>query len=153
MFASDPAQPTCSKYGAPETSWPWLDSAASCWRTVWPPTLRTIGQCLFGLAMMCIIAGIALCIWGYLGEAIRPFQIFGPVCIGGGLVIYVIGCILCCREYPSYEKNLIEAERQEKARKALNTLAQKEVIEWLQGEPDLYEEFRQISAQILNTHG
>lgn len=120
---------------------------------LWKPTLRTVGQCLFGLAMLFLIAGIALCIWGYLGTAIRQFQIFGPVCIGIGVVVYIIGCILCCRDYPDYELNLKETERQEKARQAMKTLKQKEVIEWIQGEPEVYDEFKELAIQILNTHG
>ncbi len=103
--------------------------------------------------MLFLIAGIALCIWGYLGTAIRQFQIFGPVCIGIGAVVYIIGCILCCRDYPDYEHNLKETERKEKARQAMKTLKQKEVIEWMQGEPEVYEEFKQLAIQILNTNG
>ena len=120
---------------------------------LWKPTLRTVGQCLFGLAMLFLIAGIALCIWGYLGTAIRPFQIFGPVCIGIGVVIYIIGCILCCRDYPDYEHNLKENEKKEKARQAIKILKQKDVIEWIQGEPEIYDEFKQLASQVLNTHG
>ena len=126
------------------------------WRSIyrlWKPTLRTVGQCLFGLAMLFLIAGIALCIWGYLGTAIRPFQIFGPVCIGIGVIVYIIGCLLCCRDYPDYEHNLKESERKEKTRQAIKTLKQKDVIEWMQGEPEIYEEFKQLAVQVLNTHG
>ena len=64
---------------------PCTAAAAKFWRHFYrlaQPTLQTLGQCMFGLAMLFIIAGIALCIWGYVGTAIRPFQIFGPVCIG-----------------------------------------------------------------------
>ena len=103
--------------------------------------------------MLFIIAGIALCIWGYLGTAIRPFQIFGPVCIGVGIAIYVLGCILCCREYPEYERSLRETERQEKVRRALKTMSEKEAIEWIQQEPEVYDDFRQLAMQILNNHG
>ncbi len=102
---------------------------------------------------MFLIAGIALCIWGYLGTAIPPFQIFGPVCIGIGIAVYIVGCILCCRDSPAYEQNLKEAERQEKARRAIKTLKQKEVIEWLQGEPEVYEDFKQLAIQVLNANG
>lgn len=46
------------------------------------PVLGLMGQCMFGLAMLFIVAGIALCIWGYVGTSITPFQIAGPICIG-----------------------------------------------------------------------
>ena len=67
--------------------------------------------------------------------------------------MYIIGCILCCGDYPDYEHNLKESERKEKARQAIKTLKQKDVIEWMQGEPEIYEEFKQLAVQVLNTHG
>ena len=103
--------------------------------------------------MLLIITGIALCIWGYLGTAIRPFQIYGPVCIGAGLAVYVLGCILCCREYPNYERRLAEQRKHEVVRRALDTLKDRDMISWLQGEPELHEEFRQIAKEIINDHG
>ena len=117
------------------------------------PTLRTVGQCLFGLAMLFLIAGIALCIWGYLGTAITPFQLFGPICIGLGIVIYVIGCILCCKEYPDYDTKLKESQRKEAVTEALKTLKQVSLIQWMQGEPEIYEEFKELATRILNTNG
>ena len=86
------------------------------------PSLRTVGQCLFGLAMLFLIAGIALCIWGYLGTAIRPFQIFGPVCIGIGVVVYIIGCLLCCKEYPDYNAKLKETRSKAHVTEAIKNL-------------------------------
>ena len=131
-------------------------AARSFWRyfyCVAQPALRSLGQCMFGLAILFIIAGIALCIWGYVGTPIRPFQIFGPVCIGIGLLIYIIGCLLCCREYPAFEKTLQKKVQQEKARRAVELLGKPEVIEWIQGEPELYDDFRIVATKMLNNHG
>lgn len=128
----------------------------SCWRHLYQvalPTLRTLGQCMFGFAMLFIIAGIALCIWGYVGTAIKPFQIFGPLCIAIGCLIYVSGCILCCREYPAFERTLQRKAREEKTRRSIDFLGTPEVIEWIQTEPEVFEEFREISTRILYHHG
>ena len=62
-----------------------------------------ISQLLFVVAMIFLLAGVAMCIWGYLGIAIRPFQIFGPACIGAGFSVYLFGCLLCCRHRSAYE--------------------------------------------------
>ena len=103
--------------------------------------------------MLFLIAGIALCIWGYLGTAIRLFQILGPVCIGIGIVVYIIGCILCCKEYPDYDVKLRETHRKAHIKEAIKTLKQTGVIQWIQGEPEVYEEFKELAMQVLNTNG
>lgn len=129
---------------------------ASAWRCFYrfaQPTLRTMGQCMFGLAMLIIIAGIALCIWGYVGAAIVQFQVLGPVCIGIGVLIYVVGCIMCCREYPAFEKALRVKAKQEKTRRAIELLADREVVEWIQEEPELYQQFKFVSDTIIQQHG
>ena len=103
--------------------------------------------------MLFLIAGIALCIWGYLGTAIRPFQIFGPVCIGIGVVVYIIGCLLCCKEYPDYNAKLKETRSKAHVTEAIKTLKQTEMIQWIQTEPEVYEEFKELAIQVLNTNG
>lgn len=144
---------------APNASQPQTPCAAaaqSCCRACYriaQPTLRTLGQCMFGIAMLFIIAGIALCIWGYVGTPIRPFQIFGPVCVGIGLLIYVVGCVLCCRQFPAFERTLQKKAQQENARKAVELLGKAEVIDWIHGEPEVYEQFRLVAAKVLNNHG
>ena len=105
---------------------------------------------MFGVAMLLIMAGIALCIWGYVGEDIRPFQIFGPVSIGVGFVIYFIGCLLCCREYTAFEKSVQQRAKREKARKALQLLSDNEVVQWIQSEAEMYEDLKQVASQILS---
>ena len=102
--------------------------------------------------MLFLIAGIALCIWGYLGTAIRSFQIFGPVSIGLGIVIYIIGCILCCKEYPDDIK-LKETQEREAVTEALNTLKQPGVLQWMQSDPEICEEFKDLATKVLNING
>ena len=125
---------------------------ASCWRHFYrlaQPTVRTLGQCMFGIAMLFIMTGIALCIWGFVGDSIKPFQIYGPVCIGAGFFIYIIGCVLCCREYPAFERILHKKARQEKTRRAVDLLGDKDVVEWIQNEPEVYD-FREVATRILH---
>ncbi|ELU01264.1 hypothetical protein CAPTEDRAFT_224312 [Capitella teleta] len=117
------------------------------------PTLQALSQCMFGLAMLFLISGIALCIWGYVGTAIRPFQISGPVCIGAGCLIYVSGCVLCCRETPAFERTLERKAREDRTRRAIEVLAGSDVIDWIQSEPELYEDFRELSTRILHHPG
>jgi hypothetical protein len=80
-------------------------------------------------------------------------QIFGPVCVGVGLLIYVAGCVLCCREFPAFERTLARKAQQEHARQAVQLLAKPDVIDWIQGEPEVYDQFRLVAAKILNNHG
>ena len=125
----------------------------SCYRRLYSVAqslLPIFGQCMFGVAMLLIMAGIALCIWGYVGEDIRPFQIFGPVSIGVGFLIYFVGCLICCREYSAFERNAKERAKREKARRGLDILADEDIVQWIQNEPEMYDDFKQVAAQILN---
>ena len=64
---------------------PCTGAAKACCRHCYKfaiPALGLLGQCMFGIAMLFIISGVALCIWGYAGTSILSFQIAGPICIG-----------------------------------------------------------------------
>ena len=100
--------------------------------------------------MLFLIAGIALCIWGYLGTAIRSFQICGPASIALGVLLYIVGCALCCKEYPEYDVRQQQAQRKETVVQAIKTLRQPAVVQWIQGEPDVYEDFKNLAVQVLN---
>ena len=148
--------------GARETQYTMLVSTSSsrgastspspCCRLLWRaagPALRVLGQCMYGLAMLTIIAGIALCIWGYVGTPIRQFQIVGPLCIAVGVLVYVMGCVLCCREFPAFDRTLKRREKEEKIRQAVDLLGQAEIIEWIRSDPQLYNELRTKTSRVL----
>ena len=114
------------------------------------PFFYACGQFAFGFAMISIIAGIAMCIWGFVGSSIRPFQISGPLCISVGILIYIIGCFVTCGEFSHFQKALTQKALQDRTTHALNHLAKEEVIKWIQTEHETLEEFRQLSLVILN---
>ena len=130
-----------------------MDSCCQPICRIFRPVYRIFSQCIFGFAMLFIIIGVALCIWGYIGEKIRAFQILGPSLIGSGLLVYVIGCVLCCKDYPVFAKKLQEKHRREKTDKILQFLSRPEVINYLRSEPKAYSEFKILSNKILNNHG
>ena len=114
------------------------------------PFFYATGQCTFGMAMISIIAGITMCIWGFAGSSIRIFQIAGPLCITAGVLIYVIGCFVCCGECSHLERALAQKALKNKTTNVLGYLAKEEVIRWIQTEQKIFEEFRQVSVAILN---
>ena len=116
------------------------------------PFFYSTGQCGFGLAMISIIAGVTLCIWGFAGSSTRAFQIAGPLCITAGVLIYIIGCFVCCGECSNLENALAQKALENKTTNALGYLAKEEVIRWIQTEQNIFEEFRQVSVAILNSN-
>ena len=112
------------------------------------PKFRFCGQCIFGLAIVFILAGIAFCIWGYLGVAIRPFQVSGPVCIGLGLLIYVVDCVLCWRGRQPDGGGGQNAD-EDSLRTTIALLAKPGTAERIRSEPQLHEYFQRVSETIL----
>ncbi len=141
MWVSSPA--------TPEGRW---DSVRVCLARArgYLPGVKTVGQCLFGLAMLLLMAGIALCIWGFVGTAIPPFQIAGPLCLGIGLLIYAMGCVLCCRERPVFSGRLEKEALRHQTRQALRVLERDDVIRLIQDDPSMYSDFRQLSHGIFH---
>ena len=114
------------------------------------PTLKVFGQCMLGLAIILILIGVALCIWGYVGEPIRPFQIFGPLCIAIGLLIYISGCIMCCRKHPTCSRTLGDKVKKERIQEAITLLMDGGIISYIQKEPDLLEDFKEVTSRVLD---
>ena len=113
------------------------------------PTLRTCGQCMFCFAMLLVLSGIALCIWGFVGEPIYIFQIVGPTCIGCGFLIYFLGCMLCYRKHPQFERSIRIRSQNEKTRQIIDFLKNKDAVEIIQNGPNVLEDFREIASKII----
>ena len=129
---------------------PFQTCCGRVYRIFLEPFFYAAGQCAFGIAMLSIITGVALCIWGYMGSSNDPFKIAGPLCIGIGVLIYVVGCFVCCGECSRYEKALAQRALENKTTSVLDHLAKDEVIRWMQSDQRVYEEFRQLSSSILD---
>ena len=114
------------------------------------PFFYASGQFAFGFAMISIITGIAMCILGFVGSSIRPFQIAGPLCISVGILVYIIGCLVSCGEFSYFQNALTQKALHDRTTHALNHLAKEDVIKWIQTEHETLEEFRQLSLVILN---
>ena len=100
--------------------------------------------------MISIVAGVTMCTWGYFGSSIRAYQIAGPLCIGVGALIYIIGCFVCCGKCLQFENALAHNTLKNRATAALNHLTKEEVIKWVQTERKVLESFQRLSSAVLD---
>ena len=100
--------------------------------------------------MISVVAGATMYTSGYFGNSIRAYQIAGPLSIGVGILIYIIGCFVCCGKCLQFENALAHKSLKNKTTAALNHLAKEEVIKLVQTEQKVLEQFRRLSTAILD---